>query len=170
MIGRRGMGDVEAARFRHVAAGAVIVLASLQAVARRKAATAAQRDTPGNDPGSRPPFRGGGEMMWVVAGNASEPTSGWRGSNCSRASVRPGRQNGYRPGPAVARTRSKSDEMAARADSRHCAAHAQDPGLAGQVALARRHPKRRRQIGGIDDRHVLAVDHRGTSTWSSPGP
>ena len=50
-------------------------------------------------------------------------------------------------------------------------AHPHDPRIAGQVALRTDViAERGRQIGRIDDRHVLAVDQRGTRDVELAGP
>ena len=110
-------------------------------------------------------------MVWIVAGNAPEPTS--TGAEAMAlvhlfdltdktvfGLVRRLHEHGpkamkWKPGPKVLSSPT----------------HPQNPGFAGQVALrADVIPERGRQISGIDDRHVLAVEDRGTGDVEFSGP
>ncbi|HEX3448986.1 MAG TPA: hypothetical protein VHS97_12070 [Isosphaeraceae bacterium] len=163
MIRRRGMRDVNAARLRHVTAGAVIGAAAVQPFARWKAATPLSVTLETPIPVIRNLLGGGRKMVWIVARNAPEPTA--TGAKAIAlvhlfkladktvfGLVR--RLNEHRP---EAKKRQPGSIVFISPTNAH------NPRITGQVALRTDViPERGLQIGRIDDRHVLAVDHRGT--------
>ena len=171
MIRRRGMRDVEAARLRHVTAGAVIVPAPLQPVARGKAATPLGVTHQAATSVIGHLLRGRGEMVWIVAGNAPEPTSTGAEATAlvhlfelaDKTVFGPVRRL-HEHGPEAMKRQPGPIVLISPTDPHN-------PGIAGQVALRTDViPERGRQIGRIDDRHVLAVDHRGTCDVKFAGP
>ena len=163
MIRRRGMRDVRAARLGHVTQGAVVVLAPLQPVARGKAATLLRVTLKTATPIIGYLLCGRREMVRIVAGNAPKPAL----TGAEAMALVHLLDLADKPvfGP-VGRLHEHGPEGMKRQPGPIVlisAARPQNPVHARQVALrADVIPQRGHQVGGIDDRHVLAVDELGT--------